>query len=67
MSDNVKDILEKVSDDNDDIFEKVSDNIKDILEKVFDDGDDIQQDYSKHNNLRRANCCLMMNLSSLGK
>ena len=32
MSDDVKDILEKVSDDGDDIFEKVSDDVKDILE-----------------------------------
>ena len=30
-----------LSDDCDDIFEKVSDDAKDILEKVSDDGDDI--------------------------
>ena len=38
---NAKNILEKVSDDGDDIFEKVSDDAKDILEKVSDDCDDI--------------------------
>ena len=37
----MKDILEKVSDDADDIFEKVSDGDKDIIEELFDDGDDI--------------------------
>ena len=39
--DDTKYILEKVSDDGDDIFEKVSDDAKDILEKVSDHGDDI--------------------------
>ena len=34
-------ILEKVTDDCEDMFENVSDYAKDILEKVPDDGDDI--------------------------
>ena len=44
--DDVKDILEKVSDEVDDKFEKVSDDAKDILEKVYDDGDDIFEEDS---------------------
>ena len=36
VSDDAKDILEKVFDDGDDVFEKVSYDAKDILEKVLD-------------------------------
>ena len=36
-------MLEKVSDEGDDIFQKVLYDVKDILEKVSDDGDDIFQ------------------------
>ena len=37
----MKDILEKIYNDGDDIFEKDFDDDKDILKEVFDDGDDI--------------------------
>ena len=39
VSDDVQDILEKVcdDDDDDDIFKKVSEDAKDILEEVYDD------------------------------
>ena len=38
--DDVKDILEKVYDDGDDLFKKVLDDVKDILEKLSDDCND---------------------------
>ena len=41
LSDDLKEILEKVYDDGDDIFENYSDEKKDILEEVFNDGDHI--------------------------
>ena len=41
VSDDVQDILEKVYNDVDDIFEKDSYDDKDLLEKVFNDGDDL--------------------------
>ena len=47
--DDVKDILEEVYDDGDDIYDKLSDDAKDILEKVYDDGDDIFEEDSDEN------------------
>ena len=47
MSDDVKEILEKVSVDSDHKCEKLSNDDEDILEKVYNDGDDIFEDRQK--------------------
>ena len=57
-----KDILEKVLDYGDEIFQKVSDDTKDILEEVYYDSDDISEKVS--NNAKdiiddQANNCLL--------
>ena len=52
-------MLEKVSDEGDDIFQKVLYDVKDILEKVSDDGDDI---FEKVSNWWQRHTCRVCTL-----